>query len=148
MIENPVLIQEIKTKMRGRQSREVLIAVASVLVLFILWCYYQAFSYMMRYSSGATGKDAWEIGIVLQGLLIWLLAPAVTANAISQEREQQTWEMLLFTLLTPREIVVGKLLARLVPIAALMLAFFPFMVFCFLRSTLGFAAFVATYLVL
>src|ERR1043166_5064031 len=77
-----------------------------------------------------------------------MLAPALTANAISQEKEQQTWEMLLFTLLSGPEILLGKLMARIIPMLALVGAFFPFMLFCFARGTLGPGVFLTTYAVL
>ncbi len=56
--------------------------------------------------------------------------------------------MLVFTLLRPPEIILGKLTARLAPMAGLLLAFFPFMAICFLLSSrLGIADLVAVYLV-
>ena len=73
----------------------------------------------------------WLLGVSVHAILIWLLCPALASNAITQEKEQQTWEMLLFTLLTPAEILLGKLAARIAPMIAVVLAFWPFMMICY-----------------
>src|SRR5437588_9455630 len=112
MVENPIFMKELKTKMRSRQSTNVLIALAVTAVLFVSYCYYLALGYILKYGGSNAGNDGWQAGVVVQAILIWLISPALTANAISQEKEQQTWEMLIFTLLTPREILLGKLCAR------------------------------------
>jgi len=138
LLANPVLIKEVKTKLRGRQSPRSLAVVAGLMALFILWCYYHAIGWLFRFASPRTGEEGWQIGLVMQAILIWALCPALTANAISQEKEQQTWEMLTFTLLTPAEILLGKLLARLIPLAATVAAFAPFMAVCFSMSGLSY----------
>jgi ABC-type transport system involved in multi-copper enzyme maturation permease subunit len=147
MIENPVLIKEVKTKMRSRQPVRVQAAIAVLVGLFILYCYYQAIGWLVQFGGANAANDGWRIALGMQAILIWLLAPAVTANAISQEKEQQTWEMLLFTLLTPWEILSGKLAARIAPILAIVAAFAPFMLFCYLRGTVTIGQFLVTYLV-
>lgn len=148
VFSNPVFHKEVLTKMRGRQSKQVLVTVSTVVGLFVLWCYYEALVWLIRYGGSNSGRDGWAAAAIIQMVLIWILSPALTANAISQEREQQTWEMLLFTRLTPPEIVLGKLFARLVPMVAILGAFFPFMVFCFARSAdLSPGEFFATYAV-
>ncbi len=147
MLTNPIFIKEILTKMRGRQSPQVLAVLASVMGLFIIWCYYESMYYIVKYGGTMGGRDGWEVGFTIQALLIWLLAPALTANAISQEREQQTWEMLIFTLLSPRDIILGKLFARLIPMSALLGAFFPFMFFCFAVGGVGAHEFISVYAV-
>src|SRR5437879_790517 len=98
-MENPVLIKEIKTKMRSRQTARVQAVVGGTIVLFLLWCYYQAVRWLVFGQGYRAGEDGWAVGIGIQAILIWLLCPSLAANAISQEKEQQTWEMMLFTLL-------------------------------------------------
>src|SRR5689334_4335104 len=113
VIENPVFRKEILTKMRSRQSRNVQMALAGVVILFIFYCYFEAIRYIVRYGGPNAGLDGWQVALVIQAILIWIICPALTSNTISQEKEQQTWEMLIFTLLSPREILLGKLAARL-----------------------------------
>lgn len=144
--ENPVLIKELKAKMRSRQPRNVQLALGGVICLLIVWGYYQALRYLVVQGGANAGRDGWQAGIAIQTALVWLLCPALAANAISQEKEQQTWEMLVFTRLTPTEILTGKLAARLLPIGGLLVAFLPYMFFCFWQSGLPLADAVLTYL--
>ena len=67
--------------------------------------------------------------------LIVLLGPALAAAAIAREREQQTWEALLMTRITGPEVVVGKWMATLLPLGAVILATLPLMVTAY--STFG-----------
>ena len=149
MFDNPVFIKEIKTRMRSRQPAQVQAAIGALIGLIILYSYYQAIRYLLRHAGGGAGTDGWNLALGLQALLLWTLGPSLTANAISQEKEQQTWEMLTFSLLTPAEIIFGKLAARTLPMLALLAAFFPLMVFCLARSgTVGVSQFLVTYVVL
>jgi ABC-type transport system involved in multi-copper enzyme maturation permease subunit len=149
MFENPVFIKEVKTKMRSRQPAQVQAAVVVIIGLFILYCYYQAIRYLMRFGGGGAATDGWNLALGSQALLMWLLTPSLTANSISQEKEQQTWEMLTFSLLTPAEIIFGKLAARTLPMLGLLAAFFPLMLFCFARSgSVTPGQFLVTYVVL
>src|ERR1044071_7605620 len=122
ILENPVLIKEVKTKMRSRQPRRVQAAIAAIIGLFVLYCYYQALRYIVQFGGTNGANDGWSVGLWVQAILIWMLSPALTANSISQEKEQQTWEMLLFTLLSPPEILIGKLAARILPMLGLLAA--------------------------
>lgn len=147
MIQNPVLLKELKTKLRSRQSRSVRMSIGAVVGIFVLFCYYQALVYLSRYGDLDTRREWWTGGVVIQGIIIWLLCPALAANAVTQEKEQQTWEMLIFTLLSPLEILVGKLLSRLIPIIGILSAFFPLMFYCFATGGVTFYNYVVTYLI-
>ena len=129
LLENPVLWKEMKTRVRSRQPAPVRISVAVVVGGLILFCYYHALSWLISEGRGESARDAFHMSVGIQTTLIWLLCPALAANAVTQEKEQQTWDMLIFTLLTPMEILTGKLISRLLPILAILAAFFPFMAF-------------------
>ena len=70
-------------------------------------------------------QDPWRLcsGVFL-GLIV-LLAPALASSAISQEKEQQTWETLATTRLSPAQILLGKWLGRLVLIGWIGLILLP-----------------------
>lgn len=146
MLENPVFIKEIKTKMRSRQPVQVQLAIGGLAGLFVLYCYYQAIRALTRFGGSSSGTDGWNLALGLLAVLIWILAPAMTANSISQEKEQQTWDMLTFSMLTPGEVIFGKLAARTLPMLGLVIIFFPFMLLCYARSgTIGFMQFLFTF---
>jgi ABC-type transport system involved in multi-copper enzyme maturation permease subunit len=145
MIENPVLWKELKVRLRFRHSSAVKIAIAVVVLGLLAFCYQQGLGYLFGENNTNAGKDGWQMALYIQTILIWLLCPALASNAVTQEKEQQTWEMLIFTLLTPMQILVGKLLVRLLPILAIIAAFIPFMFFCLLRDGATIRDFILTY---
>ncbi|MBC7783026.1 MAG: ABC transporter permease subunit [Burkholderiales bacterium] len=61
----------------------------------------------------------------LQLFLVALLAPIFTAGAITQEKDSQTYDILLSTPLTNGQIVLGSLLSRLFFIIALLVSGIP-----------------------
>jgi hypothetical protein len=67
--------------------------------------------------------------LVLQFAALALLTPAYTAGAIADEKERRTLEFLLATDLSACEIVLGKLLARLLNLGTLLLAGLPVLAF-------------------
>lgn len=125
--ENPVLWKEMKIRTRSRQPGPVRMAILFVVGGLVLFCYYHALTYIVSDGRTEAARDGYHVAVGIQAILIWLLCPALAANAVTQEKEQQTWDMLIFTLLTPLEILTGKLLARLLPILGILAAFFPFM---------------------
>lgn len=156
MIQNPVLRKELLIRMRLRSLATAKAGVFALVVLAILWIHYEAIDSIIHAETSYRGRDEWGFLVVGQAVLLFLLTPIAAANAITQEKEQQTWEMLVFTRLTSREIVFGKLFARLVPSFALMLLGFPLTFFSWWTAiqnqsdwwNLHFGNFVATYAVL
>ncbi len=67
--------------------------------------------------------------MTVQFLTIALLTPAYTAGAIAQEKEAKTLEFLLATDLSNREIVLGKLVARICNLMLIILAGLPILSF-------------------
>ena len=136
--DNPVLEREMRGRLRlrrrglGRSYLWVVVVLAAVIFYF--------------YTRGLAGlfagprQDAREFWPLLTyGLLalIVLLAPALTATAITTEREQQTWETLASTRLSGSEIILGKWLARqTIPILLVLLAC-PYLLGCVIRGRMG-----------
>jgi ABC-type transport system involved in multi-copper enzyme maturation permease subunit len=67
--------------------------------------------------------------IILQYLLVLALVPVYIASSIVEEKENGTLESLTLTHLTDRELVLGKLGARLLHVGAFALAGFPLLAF-------------------
>lgn len=133
MLNNPVLHKEMM-RMRMRQGKPVRIAIVSAVALAIAYFYTVATAYLLDRHNTPNSRDIWAATIGVQFLIIALLTPSATANAISQEREQQTWEMLLQTRLTAKQIIFGKLFARLVPTLAIVLLGLPVTTLCLLTA--------------
>jgi ABC-type transport system involved in multi-copper enzyme maturation permease subunit len=112
---NPLAAKEMLARMRGPRT-----FVIATLELLPLAAIASGFYIMVANASTAdTGASApigrlFFAGITAVELgLICLLAPALTADLISGERERQTLDLLLVTPLSRRQIVVGKLVAAL-----------------------------------
>jgi ABC-type transport system involved in multi-copper enzyme maturation permease subunit len=67
--------------------------------------------------------------VVLQDILVLLFLPVYVASAIAEEKENRTLEVLFLSFLTDRELVLGKLGARLFHLGAIVLAGLPLLVF-------------------
>lgn len=63
--------------------------------------------------------------LIAQMAAVFLLTPAYTAGAIADERERRTFDFLLTTHLTDREIVLGMLASRMSHLVLLLLAGLP-----------------------
>lgn len=70
-------------------------------------------------------ESCFTVFMTVQFAVVYLLMPAYTAAAISEEKERKTLEFVLSTDLLDREIVIGKLTARLANMALLLLTGLP-----------------------
>jgi ABC-2 type transport system permease protein len=126
---NPILVKEIRTRMRGNRAFLLLTAHLLILGLAVLLVFL-----VFRSSLGSGGNLAarGSFGKIIFGFLVWMelvmisfTAPALTAGAISLERERQTFDLLKVTLLKARSLALGKYLAGLVFIFLLLVTSLP-----------------------
>jgi ABC-type transport system involved in multi-copper enzyme maturation permease subunit len=134
---NPVLLKELRVKMRGWKA-PILIAIYN-LVLFLL----TALILKVSMSDGLARIDSrsvfytYAFMAAAQFGLISLISPALTAGAISGERERQTLDILLSTTLNHSSIILGKLFASLSHIILLVLSSIPVFSIIFLFGGIG-----------
>jgi ABC-type transport system involved in multi-copper enzyme maturation permease subunit len=84
------------------------------------------------FTAGRTIGKTLFLGIVLVALIqIMMIVPAQAAGAIAGERERETFDLLIVTLLPAWKIVLGKLLAALAYAVMLIIAVVPFMALAF-----------------
>jgi ABC-type transport system involved in multi-copper enzyme maturation permease subunit len=88
-------------------------------------------------SSTPVGKLYFAAVTAVELGLICLLAPALTADLISGERERQTLDLLLVTPLSRRQIVVGKLVAALGSLLLLIVLALPIQALAILIGGIG-----------
>lgn len=74
---------------------------------------------------------------ILEIILLLMIVPALTAGAISGERERQTLDMLLCTRLHPMDIIVGKLLSTLSTVLVLMISSLPCLSLVYIYGGIG-----------
>jgi ABC-type transport system involved in multi-copper enzyme maturation permease subunit len=134
---NPVLARELKQRMRGRHIWLVVTLYLSVLALILRWVYVAAarddvFGGGSVLNATSAGRAIFQWLLFFMLLLVCFIVPGLTAAAISGERERQTLVSLQITLLRPRSIVAGKLLASLAFVALLLVASLPLVTIPFL----------------
>jgi ABC-type transport system involved in multi-copper enzyme maturation permease subunit len=135
---NPVLARELKQRMRGRHVWLVVTLYLALLAVILRWVYVavvreDAFGGGSSLLASATaGRAIFEWLLFFMLLLVCFIVPGLTAGAISGERERQTMVALQLTLLRPRSIVAGKLLASLAFVVLLLVASLPLVTVPFL----------------
>ncbi|PZR98384.1 MAG: hypothetical protein DLM69_08745 [Candidatus Chloroheliales bacterium] len=133
---NPIIIKELRGRMRGWRATIVvtvyLLVISTVMLLFYGGLYNNTFFG----SNTQVGKSLFLPLIIVQVLLLSIITPISTAAAISSERERQTYDVLLTTLLPARTIILGKLLAAIAYSLLLMVVTLPLAVLCLLLGGL------------
>ena len=125
---NPMISKELRGRMRSGRSIVLLTVYLSLLAMFAFLFYVLIYSTAQGRGPNdqQVGRDLLNAIVVFETLLVIFLAPAVTAGTISGERERQTFDLLMTTLLKPRAIVLGKMGAALAFLLVLILAVAPF----------------------
>jgi ABC-type transport system involved in multi-copper enzyme maturation permease subunit len=123
--------------MRGRHVWLVLTLYLTVLAVILRWVYVAAARDTFNggidlLASATAGRAIFQWLLFFMLLLVCFIVPGLTAGAISGERERQTMVALQLTLLRPRSIVAGKLLASLAFVVLLIIASLPLVTVPFL----------------
>jgi ABC-type transport system involved in multi-copper enzyme maturation permease subunit len=133
---NPVVLKELRGRMRGPRAFIVLTVYLLLMSAFVTLLYVVYVASTNTNFSGANsqvvGKFVFGAVVGIELLLVCFIAPAFTAGAISGERERQTYDLLRTTLLTAGALVFGKLASALSYILLLLIAAFPLQSLAFL----------------
>ncbi|MFZ2873844.1 MAG: ABC transporter permease subunit [Phycisphaerales bacterium] len=115
--DNPVLWREVRQRSFGKPLHAWVLF--GGIGLIALWIYFQVTA---QWRGGwLTGLDLDELGdealnyptMALGGVITMLLACFTSSQSVSSEKESRTWEVLLTTPMTAREIVWGKFVGAL-----------------------------------
>jgi ABC-type transport system involved in multi-copper enzyme maturation permease subunit len=126
----PVLFKELATQLRGSRAA-LMITLYIGLVLIAARLLYGLVAAQLDYGRPLLSAQIGQVlfigvSLVVQTLTVFL-APATTVNAISQEHERGTFELILATPLSAGQLLVGKLIAALAFMLLLLLAVAPAM---------------------
>ena len=122
---NPILLRVVQTKSKRRFDLFVRCGYLGALVAIVV------FSILSAQEAGSLDQLAKNSAQLFQTLSYWqlalvcFLAPIFTAGAITQEKDSQTYDILLSTPLTNGQIVLGSMLSRLFFIVALLVSGIP-----------------------
>jgi ABC-2 type transport system permease protein len=127
--KNPVLVKEIRTRMRGNRafvliSAHLLVIGGIILVTYMLYTA-SLNDYNRLEERRMLSKVLFGLLVSLEMVMISFTAPALTSGTISAEREHQTFELLQVTLLKPTTLVSGKYISSLFFILLLLFTAIP-----------------------
>ena len=144
---NPVLEREVRGRLRLRRKAAGIHWLAWILGVVIFYFYARGLDGLWR-GKPLDAREFW--GLLLYGLLtlIVLLAPALSSTAITQERQQQTWDSLATTRLTGGEILLGKWVGRQVILWLLIALSLPYLLGCAARGDISLLSLLAVLLFL
>jgi len=153
MSNNPVILKELRGRMRGGQAFTLLTVYLGLIALFIVLIYNVVFGITATatWDPGArqmAGKVIFGTVVLLELLLLSFIAPGLTAGAITSERERQTFDLLRTTLLSARSLVLGKLGSAFSYLFLLILTALPIQSLAFLLGGVGLGEMVISSLML
>jgi ABC-type transport system involved in multi-copper enzyme maturation permease subunit len=127
--ELPLLAKELNEQAAQRKTYVVRFLYAGILFTAACGMFYGSFLQGDGGSTGGLGqgRQMFEKLVGLQFLTIYLFLPAISCGCLSIEKERNTLGLLLITTLTPWQIVLQKLLGRVVPMLTFVLLSFPLM---------------------
>ena len=139
MFSNPVFVKELRVALRHGRSFVVLAVYVTALAAVIAAVYPRhrivfaypssvpaiSFSSHTENTAALVGRGIFNTFTRAQFILVLLLVPALTAPALTSEKEKQTLETLLVSGLTPYEIVLGKFYYSLFHVSLLIIASVP-----------------------
>ncbi len=133
---NPVLSRELRERMRTGRAF-VVIGVFLAMLILTVYLVYQGTTSTGQIDLDLSrqtrmGRDIFEYVLLVMLLLVLFFVPGLTAGAIAGERERQTLLPLQVTLLRPRSILVGKVLAGMSFLVLLLVASLPVMMVAYL----------------
>jgi len=143
MMLNPILEKDMKTKMRSWRT-PVLLSLYLLFLGIVLFLFFLANDQLFnRYGylsfNPRTAVNAYNVIALFQFALLMLIVPALTATAISGERERQTLDLMLCSSISTWSVILGKLGVSIAHIMFLVVASLPIlgMVFLFGGITFG-----------
>ena len=111
LLENPLCISEVR---RGLRSIKIFV-IQTIYVSILTFALYLVWSISVAdiNSSQNVGKNILLTLSIIQFILVALICPSFTCGAITSEKERQTYDLLVTSLLTPGEIISGKVMYSL-----------------------------------
>ncbi|GIV05073.1 MAG: hypothetical protein KatS3mg016_0648 [Fimbriimonadales bacterium] len=151
LLANPVIGRELRVRVRLGRGYLLQAAYLAFMILIV------ALSYEWVVGDESNLRNPFQMQNALKGFyyivlgtliaLIVLIAPALTANAISLERERKTIDLLLATPLTARHLLTGKLVASFAFIVLLLALTLPVNAVSVLLGGVSFGDLLRAYLI-
>lgn len=135
---NPVYGKEIKLKVRSVKFALIVFLFNLMLGIIAITGFDVMFNmHLNPYVDYSGAAKVFYILISMEIIAVMFLIPAFTAGSIAGEREKQTLDILLTTVLTPGKIVMGKLLSSVSMVILLVFSSMPIISIVFTIGGIG-----------
>ncbi len=131
---NPVLVKELRGRMRGARAF-VLLTIYLMILGGVSLLFYAAIADISSgaLDSGRTiGKGLFVLITAVALIEVCFISPTLTSGSIAGEKERQSYDLLIASLLSPWQIIWGKLAAALSFALLLIISIVPMMSLAFL----------------
>jgi ABC-2 type transport system permease protein len=131
---NPILVKELRSRMRGARAF-VLLTIYLLILSGVTLLLYSGLASNIGSDLNAgrqIGKALFLVIAAVALVEVCVITPALTSGSIAGEKERQTYDLLIASLLSPWQIVWGKLASALAFALLLILAVVPVMSLAFL----------------
>ena len=129
---NPVMVKELRGRMRGVRGFAIITTFLTLMSFFTILLYLLRVPQGGVVVTGELGRQLFIGVLFIELMLIIFIVPALTAGAITTERERKTYDLLQTTLITKATFVVGKMQSALGYIVLLLLSAIPLQSIAFL----------------
>ena len=126
-VMSPLVVKEVRQVVRGR---EFMLSFSASLVAGLGVAFFGAVDALS--GSGTAGRWTFPVLLACLAFLGLAVVPLGAFTALRSERVEQTLDLITLTALSPRRIVIGKLLAQTVKLGTLFAAITPFLAMSFL----------------
>ena len=148
---NPIILKEMQSRMRNWRSLGSLTGFIALLSIVVGLIYTS-----MTELSNVVGIDVLnELGrtifFTVYGIelfVVCMVSPALTSGAISGEKEQQTYDLLRTTLLSARNLILGKLIAAISFVLLFMVATVPLQSIAFIFGGISLGEIVIAFVIM
>lgn len=130
LVANPVLVSELRGRIRGVRAMLILtiyLGITGIVTLLIYLAFASSMSFgQSDFEAGRQIGKAIFLTVMTAALVqVCIITPALTAGTIAGEKERQTYDLLITTLLSPWQIAFGKLFSALAFATLLIIAVLP-----------------------
>ncbi len=148
VLENPVLQRELLVNLRMPRAFVLLLLYQVLLgaVVYFAWPQDTRLDLTESAQDQGAARQLTDLFFLGQYIIASMMAPSFAAGTITGEKERKTYEMLLASPLQPAAIVLGKLVASLAHLAALIFASLPIVMLCLPLGGVSFYEVLAAYL--
>jgi len=117
LVAEPNAIWMREMRQSARLGRTPWILFSLTLFISMVMCSAGAIAAANNSSPATLGQGLFQFFFSISYFVVTIVGPAIAANSIASEREGRTWEAVLLTGLTPKEITRGKFMAAYTSIA-------------------------------